>query len=212
MSSPPTTTQIPKWNIKSDYVETCNCDYGCPCNFSGFPTYGSCQTLILFHIRSGSYGDTKLDGLDFITALSWPKAIHEGNGTAQLFVTNKAGQDQRQALISIVSGQAKGDGPFALFAGTFKYFLEPQFVDINANIDGKKSGFSVPEVMDVQIESFTNPVTGEEQDTKVQLPKGFIWKLAEAAKSKIMRITTQSLNFDHTGQNAYYSVVDYNGP
>jgi hypothetical protein len=84
-----------------------------------------------------------------------------------LLVTNKAGQEQRQALINIVSGQAKGDGPFALLAGTFKYFLEPQFVDINANIDGKKSSFSVPGVMEVQIESFTNPVTGEEQDTKV---------------------------------------------
>jgi hypothetical protein len=44
--------------------------------------------------------------------------------------------------------------------------------------------------MDVQTESFTNPVTGEEQDTKIQLPKGFIWKLAEAAKSKIMHNST----------------------
>lgn len=70
----------------------------------------------------------------------------------------------------------------------------------------------MPEVMDVQIESFTNPVTGEEQDTKVQLPKGFIWKLAEAAKSRIMRITTQSLNFDYSVQNAYYSVVEFKGP
>jgi hypothetical protein len=66
--------------------------------------------------------------------------------------------------------------------------------------------------MDVQTESFTNPVTGEEQDTKIQLPKGFIWKLAEAAKSKIMRITTQSINFDHSGQNAFYAVVDFKGP
>jgi hypothetical protein len=41
--------------MKADYVETCNCDYGCPCNFSGFPTYGNCQALLLFHIRSGSY-------------------------------------------------------------------------------------------------------------------------------------------------------------
>ena len=129
-----------------------------------------------------------------------------------MFVTNKASQEQRQALINIVSGQAKGDGPFALFAGTFKYFLEPQFLDINANIDGKKSSFSVPGVMDVKIESFTNPVTGDEQDTKVQLPKGFIWKLAEAAKSKIMRITTPNLNFEHSGQNAYYSIVDFKGP
>ncbi|MGC2309254.1 MAG: DUF1326 domain-containing protein [Nitrososphaeraceae archaeon] len=207
-----TTTQIPNWNMKTDYVETCNCDYGCPCNFNGFPTYGSCQALVLIHIRSGSYGDTSLDGLDFVAAEYWPKAIHEGNGTAQYYITNKANEEQRQALVNICSGQAKGDGHFALFAGTFKYFLEPQFVDITVNLDGKRSSFSVSDIMDVQTESFTNPVTGEEQDTKIQLPKGFIFKLAEAAKSKIMRITTKSLNFDHSGKNAFYAVVDFKGP
>ena len=109
-----TITEIPNWNMKSDYVETCNWDYGCPCNFNGFPTYGSCQPIILYHVRFGSFGDTRLDGLDFVTAVYWPKAIHEGNGTAQLFITNKATEEQRQAIMSIVSGQAKGDGPFAL--------------------------------------------------------------------------------------------------
>ena len=118
----------------------------------------------------------------------------------------------KKALTSILSGQAKGEGLFALLAGTFKHFLEPQFVDINVNIDGKKSSFSVLDVMDVQIENFTNPVTGEVQDTKVQLPKGPVWKLAEAAKSKIMRITTPSLNFDHSDKNAFYAVVEYKGP
>ncbi|MGH9978952.1 MAG: DUF1326 domain-containing protein [Nitrososphaeraceae archaeon] len=91
-------------------------------------------------------------------------------------------------------------------------FLEPQFVDIKVNLDGKKSSFSVPGVMDVHTESFTNPITGEEQDTKIQLSKGFIRKLVEVAKSKIIRITTQSLNFDDSGKNAFYSVVDFKGP
>jgi len=198
--------------MKADYIETCNCEYGCPCNFSGFPTYGNCQAILLFHIRSGSYGNAKLDGVDFILAQSWPKAIHEGNGTNLLFITNKANEEQRKSLIQIVSGQAKGDGPFALFAGTFSHFLEPQFVDINAKIDGKKSSFSVPGVVNVEVESFKNPVTGEEQDTKIQLLKGIVWKLAEAAKTKIMHITTPNLNFDHTGKNAFYSVVEYKGP
>ena len=83
--------------MKADYVETCNCDYGCPCNF-GFPTYGNCQAILLFHIRSGSYGNTKLDGVDFILAQSWPKAIHEGNGTVLLLITNKANEEQRKSL------------------------------------------------------------------------------------------------------------------
>jgi hypothetical protein len=56
------------------------------------------------------------------------------------------------------------------------------------------------------------PVTGEEQDTKIQIPKGFIWKLADAAKSKIMCITSPEMNYDHSGKNAFYSVVEFKGP
>jgi hypothetical protein len=44
------------------------------------------------------------------------------------------------------------------------------------------------------------------------LSKGFIFKLADAAKTKVMRILTPSLNFDDSGKNAYYSVVEFNGP
>lgn len=208
----PETTQIPKWSIKADYVETCNCDYGCPCNFNGFPTYGFCRALVLYHIRAGSYGSVKLDGVDVVFAASWPKAIHEGNGTTQLYISKKATADQRDAIMQIFSGRAKGEGPFAVFAPTFKYVLDPQFVDIVAKIDGKKSSFSIPGILDVQVESFKNPVTGEEQDTKIELPKGFIWKVADAAKSKIMHITTPSLNFDDSGKNAFYSVVEHKGP
>ena len=204
--------QIPKWNMKADYVETCNCDFGCPCNFNGFPTYGFCRALVLYHIRSGSYGDIKLDGVEVVFAASWPKAIHEGNGTTQLFISKKATQQQRKAIIDIFSGTAKGDGPFAIFAPTFKYVLEPQFVDINAKVDGKRSSFSVPGIIDVQVEGFKNPVTGEEQDTKIQLPNGFIWKLAVAAKSRVMHILSPSLNFDDSGKNAFYSLVEHKGP
>jgi hypothetical protein len=111
-----------------------------------------------------------------------------------------------------VSGKAKGEGPFAVFAGTYRYVLEPQFVDINVKIDGRKSSFFIPRVIDVELESLKNPVTGEEQDTKIQLPTGFISKLGDAAKSKMMRITTPNVNFNDAGKNAFYSVVEYKGP
>ena len=205
-------TTIPKWHLKADYVETCNCDYGCPCNFNGFPTYGFCRALVLFSIREGNYGDTKLDGMDVIVAESWPKAIHEGNGTLQLYISKHAAEDQRNALIDIFSGKSKGEGPFAVFAPTYKYILEPQYVDIQKTINGKKSSFTVPGLIDVQLESFKNPVTGEEQETRIQMPKGFIFKMADAAKTKLMRILTPNMNFDHSGQNAFFSQVEYHGP
>lgn len=207
-----TEVQIPSWNMKSDYVETCNCDYGCPCNFNGFPTYGFCRALVLHHIRQGRYGDVQLDNIDVIYAASWPKAIHEGNGTMQLFITKNTTPEQRNAVVTVFSGKAKGEGPFAIFATTLKYILEPQFVDITARIDGKKSSFSIPGILDVGLESFRNPITGEEQETKIQLPKGFIWKVADAAKTSVMRILTPNLSFDDSGKNAFVSLVEYKGP
>lgn len=204
--------QIPKWFIKADYVETCNCDFGCPCNFNGFPTYGFCRALVLNHITEGQYGNVNLAGLDVISAASWPKAIHEGNGTAQLFISSRANEEQRKALVAIFSGQAKGNGPYAIFAQTFKYLLDTQYVDIKVKIDGKKSTFSVPGVLDVQVESFKNPVTGADQDTKINLPQGFTWNEADCAKTKLMRISTPGLNFDDSGKNAFYSVIQHKGP
>src|SRR5918911_2531960 len=132
MSQEQQQTTIPKWHLKADYVETCNCDYGCPCNFNGFPTYGFCRALVLFSIREGSnYGDTRLDGIDVVEAESWPKAIHEGNGTLQLYISKHATENQRKAVTNIFTGKAKGEGQFALFTPTYKYILEPQYVDIN---------------------------------------------------------------------------------
>jgi hypothetical protein len=205
-------TAISNWQLKMDYVETCNCDYGCPCNFSGFTTYGYCRALVLHHIQDGNYGDTRLDGLDVVYTASWPKAIHEGNGTMQLFISKSASEKQRDALVKIFSGEAKGEGHFAIFRPTFKYILEPQFVDIKTRIDDKRSSFSVPGIIDVELESFKNPVTGEEQETKIQLPKGFIFKIADAAKTKLMRILTPNMNFDDSGQNAFFAQVEYHGP
>jgi hypothetical protein len=67
------------------------------------------------------------------------------------YISKHATEDQRNAVINIFSGKAKGEGPFAIFAPTYKYILEPQYVDIKKTINGKKSSFSVPGVMDVRV-------------------------------------------------------------
>ena len=124
--------EIPNWQITTDYVETCNRDYGCPCNFSGFPTYGFCRAIVLYHIKDGYYGNTSLKNLDVVYVASWPKAIHDGDGTVQIYVSKRADEKQREALVKIMHGQAKGNGSFAIFATTMKYILMPQFVEIEA--------------------------------------------------------------------------------
>jgi hypothetical protein len=62
------------------------------------------------------------------------------------------------------------------------------------------------------LEPFKSPVSGEEQDVRVQIPKGFIWTLALGGKTKVMKILSPTLNFDESGKNAFFSDVEYKGP
>jgi hypothetical protein len=46
---------------------------------------------------------------------------------------------------------------------------------IKVKIDGKTTScFSIKDIAEVQVESLINPVTREEQDTKIRLPNEFI--------------------------------------
>ena len=169
---------------------------------------------MFYDIIKGSYGNVRLDGLQVVEAGNWPKAIHEGDGTFQCFISKKASEEQRKALTSIFYGRAKGNGSFVIFASTCKYLLDPEFVDIRYKLDGKNSSFSVPGVLDVKIESFKNPVTGAEQETEIRLPKGgFIWSVARACKSKMMRIVSPNFAFDDSGKNAFFCEnLEFKGP
>jgi hypothetical protein len=205
--------RIPRWSLKVDYVESCNCTFGCPCNFSGFPTDGFCEALVGYHIREGRFGTTRLDGLDVIYAAAWPRAIHQGCGTARLYVSEQANAPQREALVRIFSGKAKGSGPFELFAGTMAQDLEAIYSPIEFHVDGRRSSFRVPSVLEVALAPHTNPVSGDVQDVRINLPKGFIFRTAQAGRTLIMKILgTGPLSFDHAGQNAFYARLEFAGP
>jgi hypothetical protein len=71
----------------------------------------------------------------------------------------------------------------------------------------------VPGALEVAVVPFVNPVSGEEQDVRVNLPKGFIWRSVKAAKTAVMRILGSGpLSFDHSGQNAFYARLEFAGP
>ncbi len=205
--------KVPRWKMKVDYIESCNCDFGCPCNFSGYPTGGFCEALVGYHIREGRFGTTKLDGLDCVYAAAWPKAIHQGGGTLRLYFSESAAAPQREALARIFSGRAKGSGPFELFASTMADIQEPVYTAIEMHIAGRGSSFRVPNVCEVALAPHTNPVSGEVQDVRLNLPKGFIFRSAQGAKSLIMRIFgTGALSFDHSGRNAWFARLEFQGP
>jgi hypothetical protein len=104
-------------------METCNCDFLCPCPTSGLQksTHGTCTFAMAFDVDHGSFDGTKLDGLKFIVVGETPGNMIEGGWKVGLIVDSIASEKQSAALASIVSGQA--GGPMANLAPLIGQFL-----------------------------------------------------------------------------------------
>jgi hypothetical protein len=132
------------WRIAGTWLEACNCNFGCPCNFDGFPTLGYCEANVGFKVDSGRHGDATLDGL-------------------------------------------------AVVASTF-------------DVNGTRSRIAV-NGMNMMLEPFTNPVTGETAEVHTRLPTGFIFRDGHVCKSARNVSSTRGVEFDWTGKNAYFAPI-----
>ena len=105
------------WNLHGKVLISCNCDWGCPCNFNALPTKGKCEGGWTWHVEKGSFGDIKLDGLNFSVYVNWPGAIHEGNGEALVLIDERAEAAQRAAIERLLGG--KTGGPWEVLGWTW---------------------------------------------------------------------------------------------
>ena len=197
-----------KWVIEADYLQACNCDFGCPCEFSAPPTLGYCQGMGAWRINRGRYGEVSLDGLGFGFAAHWPKAIHEGNGTVCLFFDERATPPQREALMNIASGQA-GGLPFEIIVTTFSKILEPRYVPFQFHFNGRNSSVKIGEFVTAVTAPIKNPVTGEPESVRLEHATGFIFKSAEAVSGEECRVAVGELKFSWPKKAAFVTQVQY---
>lgn len=171
---------ITPWRIVAEETGTCNCAWGCPCQFNALPTKGRCEALVAVRIREGHYGATKLDGLAYALAYWWPGAVHEGNGIVQMAIDERATPEQRTALLNITSGK-EGCTLFEIFAAVVSTTLDPIYVPIELSSDRDKrvAHLKVPGLGEFRVEPIRNPVTGEEHRAIIKLPNGFEYTEAE---------------------------------
>ena len=163
------------WQMRGKGYEFCNCDFGCGCNFGGFPNSkdGSCHALVGLHIATGTCGDVSLDGVKCAALVKWPKAIHEGNGDC-VFIVDPATTDAQIGVLAQIFGGTLGGLPWELLGPTFKVIgLEKAAITITG--EGVKSTFAIAGLGEGRGEAFKNPVTGEDHHAVVDLPEGFIW-------------------------------------
>lgn len=175
------------WELQIDELATCNCAYGCPCQFNALPTYDNCEAVVGLQITRGHFGDTTLDGLRAVAVMWWPGPIHEGGGKAFIIVDERADEAQRAGLLTILSGDETEAGAtvWNVFAATFDQVFDPAFeaIDIAVDVDARVGHVRVDGLVESRGEPIRNPVTGEEHRARISLPDGFEYTLAEMGAS-----------------------------
>src|SRR6202023_398864 len=142
------------WTMRGEYMESCNCDYLCPCIFTNPQdpvTYDHCTAGLVFRIDAGNCGNVRLDGLKFALVIRSGKVMADGNWIFAGVVDERADEAQRQALAAIVCGQAGGPPPF-IRQNLVSGFRGVEFKPIEFTLDGLKSSTVLPDILSFEIE------------------------------------------------------------
>lgn len=98
------------WNLSGQYMESCSCDYLCPCiytNPQGPATQDHCTALMVFRIDEGRSNDVDLAGCKFAFVIKTGPVMANGDWIFAN-VVDTASDEQAEELEKIVGGTAGG--------------------------------------------------------------------------------------------------------
>ena len=191
-----------EWFLKGREFGNCNCSYGCPCQFNALPTHGNCQAMCAYRFDQGRFGDVDLGGLCAAATWKWPGAVHQGRGTMQLIIDQRADAKQREALLTIMSGGETQDRAtmWWVYSSMCPTRLEPLFkpIEFEIDVDARRAHLLVPGIIETVGEPIRNPVTGIEHRVRIDLPDGFEYRLGEVASGTTKATGGVKLDFEKT--------------
>ena len=142
------------WNLSGQYMESCDCDYLCPCIYTNpqeAATNDNCHAALIFRIDSGQSGGVSLDGLCFALLIRSGKVMADGGWVFAGVVDARANDAQRAALTAIVSGEAGGT-PGMIRTHLVSDFRGVEVRPIVFAMDGMKRSVSIPDILSFDIE------------------------------------------------------------
>jgi hypothetical protein len=214
-----TSNNIPKWKISGDWFDVCKCNIPCPCIFAQTPTYGDCNGVMAYHIRSGNYGQTQLDGLNVLVLDYFKGNVWAGETrvTCAFFFDERANPQQREALQTIFSGRAGGF--MAEFAKLIGDVRGTDFAPIKFEVADDLSYWSaeIPGKVVAKAEALSGPMTPPGKRVQTLNPPGSevgLGTVATWGKALADEVNVDAMGFkwERKGRSSKYIPFDWTGP
>lgn len=203
-----------KWTISGEYMESCNCDYLCPCiytNPQAPATFDHCYAMMVYRIDKGSTGNIALDGLSFAFVIRSGRVMADGDWVFACVVDEAADAEQRKALSAIASGEA-GGVPGMIRDNLVTDFRGVEFKPIEFKMDGLKRSTSIPDIFDFEIEGVASRNQSGDPYYLDNTGHPAARRLALArAKSLIVKGFGLKLDMADKGNNGHYAPFSWSG-
>jgi hypothetical protein len=212
-----TTTNIPRWKVSGDWFDVCKCNIPCLCTFAQSPSYDDCEGVLAYHIRSGHYDNTSLDGLNVLGVSYFKGNVWAGETkvTVGLFFDERADQQQRDALQMIFSGKAGGF--MAKFAKLIGDMRGIDYASIRFELADDLSYWSaeIPGKIVAKAEALAGPMTPTGKRVQTLNPPGSEvgpGTVATWGKAVADEVDAMGFKWERKGRSSKHIPFDWSGP
>lgn len=212
-ADPGVAPDVPEWRITGDWWDLCNCALGCPCVFSAPPTFGYCEGVLTWLIRTGHYGDVKLDGFAVVLINHFKGTVFEKNREFGFLIDDRADAAQREALKKIFTGEA--GGAFKAWRDMTIKLHGVEYVKMTVTMDPENWRVEVPGRIDGLGQPFRKFMVPEGDTCRIynaprpEVTPGHL-TLGHAVKNMVKNVFGRT--FDWTGFSSKHIGFDMRGP
>jgi hypothetical protein len=143
-----------------------------------------------------------LGGLGAALLYAFPGPIYEGNGECQAIIDEKANDEQRNALVTILYGGEtnKGATHWWVYRTMSSTVHPPIFkpIEFEVNMERRNARIQIPEVLQSTAHPIISPATGSEHRVRINLPKGIEFDVAEIGSGTTNTTSSIKLHLEDT--------------
>jgi hypothetical protein len=140
------------YHLEGRLLEVCNCRVLCPCWIGEDPDYGTCDTIVAWHIDKGTVNGVDVGGRTIAMIAHVPGNILEGNWRAAVYLDERVSPAQEEALLGVYTG--KLGGPVAELAKLVGEVVSVEKVPISFDVHGGNGTIKIGEAGYAELEPY----------------------------------------------------------
>lgn len=140
------------YHLEGRLLEVCNCRVLCPCWIGEDPDYGTCDTIVAWHIDKGTIDGVDVSGRTIAMLAHVPGNILQGNWKAAVYLDERVSQAQEDALLGVYTGQR--GGPVADLAKLVGEVVSVEKVAIRFDVQGGRGTIVIGQAGYAELEPY----------------------------------------------------------